>query len=89
MENFLEELWNEYFAEKCAVIETKEERALMKAASEMHKKINTLLPKEEIKIVEKYTEVLYEIQSISNRKAFFKGCEFTISFSLESGFFSK
>ena len=52
MKETLERLWNEYLAAECSVINTEEERTLVK-------------------------------------KAFFYGCEFTISFFFESGSYGK
>lgn len=47
MREILEKLWNEYFAEECAVIDTEEERTLIRKAAEMHQKANELLTKEQ------------------------------------------
>ena len=89
MKKTLEKLWNEFFAEECAVIDTKEERALIKKAAEIHKAANELLTKEQSDTIEKYIEVIYEIQGFFIKKAFFSGCEFATSFFLESGNFGK
>lgn len=80
MLKILEKLWNEYFAEKCAAINTEEERALVKKAVKMHEKVNEALTKEQIEIIEKYIEAIYEIQDRSIKRAFFKGCSFAIEF---------
>ncbi len=87
MRETLENLWKEYFAEKCALIDTKKEKELAKKAVEKHKIANELMTKEQINAVEKYVDILCEIQDSFVRKAFFKGCEFTISFLMESGNF--
>ena len=89
MKETLELLWKEYFAEKCATIETDEERALIKKAVERHKEVSEMLSKEENDAVEKYVEVLYEAQASFNKKAFFKGCKFAASFILEMGILEK
>ena len=81
----LEKLWSEYFAEECAAIDTKKERALAKQALQMHNIANELLTKEQSEALEKYIEVLFEMQDSFVKKAFFKGCEFAISFLLETG----
>ena len=84
MEETLERLWNEFFAEECSVIDTREERELLKKSIEMHEAVNESLTKEKSEIVERYTELLYEIQSVFVKKAFFKGCDFAISFFLQT-----
>lgn len=38
MKEILEKLWNEYFFEECAVIETEAERKLMKKTAQLHEK---------------------------------------------------
>ena len=84
MKKTLEKLWNEYFAEECATMETKEEKLLAKKALEIHDLVNKLLKKEQIEIVEKYMDALCEIQSLHVKKAFFNGCNFATSFILEA-----
>ena len=86
MKQPLEKLWNEYFAEECALITTEEERALIKKAARMHETMNEALTKEQSEAIEKYIDSLYENQVYFARKAFFKGCEFTLSFLLAAGF---
>lgn len=83
MKETLETLWNEHFAEECSVIDTKEERALLKKADETHKTVNGLLTREQNEAVEKYVEALYQIQGSFVKKAFFKGCQFATSFFFE------
>lgn len=87
MKETLEKLWKEYFAEECAATDTEEERALAKKALEMHKTVNELLTKEQIVATEKYIDALFEMQDSFVKKAFFKGCEFAISFLFEANFF--
>ncbi|MBQ9802182.1 MAG: hypothetical protein IJW51_03835 [Clostridia bacterium] len=87
MKETLEKLWNEYFAEICALIHTKEEKELVKKAGEIHKTVDKLLTKEQSEAVEKYVEVLYEIQGFFVKKAFFNGCKFATSFLFEIGKF--
>ena len=87
MKETLEKLWKEYFAEECATTDTEEERTLAKKALEMHKTVNELLTKEQIVAIEKYIDALFEMQDSFVKKAFFKGCEFAISFLFEANFF--
>ena len=89
MKHTLEKLWDEYFAEECAVIDTEEERMFLRKAAEVHKKASELLTKEQNNAIEKYTEALYDIQAYLTKKAFFKGCEFTISLFVDAGNFGK
>ena len=84
MKNTLEGLWNNYFLNECAVINTFDERELTKKAVELHEKANALLNAEQQKAVEKYVDSLCEINSIFVKKAFFKGCEFGVSFLQET-----
>ena len=83
MRETLEKLWDEYFAEECAVLRTEEERALVKKAAELQKTADASLTKEQSEVVQKHMEALYEMQGFFVKKAFFKGCEFATSFLLE------
>ena len=79
----IEELWNEYLSAECSIIHTEEERTLIKAAAELHEKVNALLSQAQKTAVEKYIDSLFDIQSFSTKKAFLKGCEFGVTFLLE------
>ena len=85
----LEKLWNEYFAEECAAMNSEEERALSKRAIELHKGVIELLTKEQNDAIEGYIDALFEIQESFVKKAFFKGCEFATAFLLEAGVWEK
>lgn len=85
-EKTLDMLWNEYFAEKCAVIETEEERRLAKEAVELHKMANELLTEEQSDAIDKYIDTLCAIHSSFSKKAFCMGCEVAASFLLETSF---
>ncbi len=84
MKETLEKLWYGYLSEECSVIDTDEERELMKKVVELHEKANALLNKEQKEAVEKYVEALYDIEALSSKNAFFKGCEFAVSFLFET-----
>ena len=84
MKETLEKLWDEYLFEKCAVIDTDEERQPTKRAIELHEKANTLLNKDQQEAIETYVDAIYDIESLFAKKAFFKGCEFAVSFLLEA-----
>lgn len=84
MKNTLENLWNEYLIDKCAVIDTDEERNLTKKVVELHEKVNYLSDKDQKLAIEKYTDTLQELNALFVKKAFFKGCEFAVSFLLET-----
>ena len=84
MKTTLEKLWNEYLSGECAEIDTDEERELMKKAVELHEKANALLNAEQKDAVEKYVDALCDTESVFVKKAFFKGCEFSVSFLLEA-----
>ena len=85
----LEKLWDEYFSDKCSLIDTPEERELTKIAAELHEKANAELNKEQQAVVEKYIDALCDIESVFIKKAFLKGCEFATSFFFEAGNFVK
>ena len=84
MKTTLDKLWNEYLLNECAYIDTDEERKLAKNAVELHEKANTLLNKDQKDAVEKYVDALYDIEALFVKKAFFKGCEFSVSFLSEA-----
>ena len=89
MKEKLEKLWNEYFFEECSVIETEEERSLLKNLSTMREAACRSLTKEQNEAVEKSIEALYKMQGAFIKKAFFKGCEFAVSIIIESGSYGK
>ena len=85
MKETLEQLWDEYLSEKCAFVNTDEERKLMKHTVELHEQANALLNQEQRDAVEKYVDALCDSEAVFVRKAFFTGCEFAVSFLLETG----
>ena len=89
MKETLERLWSEYLEEECAALDTEEERELSKKAVQTHEEANELLTEEQKDAVEKYVDALCEVQSFFAKKAFFKGCEFSVSFLFEVGFSGK
>ncbi|MBR2431643.1 MAG: hypothetical protein IKB23_01890 [Clostridia bacterium] len=84
MKETLEKLWNEYLLDECAEMDTDEERKLTRNASELYEKVAELLNREQEDAVEKYVDALCDIEAIFVKKAFFKGCEFAVSFLLET-----
>jgi len=89
MKEAIEKLWDEYFSEKCAAMDTDEERRLAKKTVEFHEAASSLLNKEQEAAVEKYVDALCDMEAIFVKKAFFKGCEFSFSFLLQMGNFEK
>lgn len=85
MKKTLERLWNDYLSDECAAIDTDEERALTRKTVELHEKANALLNQEQEDAVGKYVDALCTMDSFLVKKAFFKGCEFAVSFLLEAG----
>ena len=85
MKETLDKLWNDYLLEECAVMNTDEERALTKKTAELHEKANARLNKDQQNTVQKFVDALCDLQSLFVKKAFFKGCEFAVSFLLEAG----
>ena len=84
MKKTLEKLWNDYLSDECAAIDTDEERQLTKKVLRLHEKANALLSKEQQEVVEGYVDALFDAEAILVKKAFFKGCEFAVSFLLET-----
>ena len=89
MKETLENLWYKYLLDECATVDTDEERNLTKMTAKLHEKANALLNKEQRDAVEKYVDALYAVNSIFIKKAFLKGCEFSVSFIAEAGNFKK
>ena len=71
MRDILEMLWNECLFDKCAAIETDNERNHTKRVGELYKTMEVLLDNEQMDAVEKYTEALYDAEAIFIKKAFF------------------
>lgn len=89
MKKTFEKLWNEYLWDECSVIDTDEERQITKKTAELQEKANALLNKEQQDAVEKYVEAVYDGETLFVKKAFFKGCEFAVSFLLETRILEK
>lgn len=83
MSETLEKLWNEYLSEECAAFDTDEERKISQKTVKLHEEANALLNQDQQDAVEKYVDALCEIETHFVKKAFFKGCEFAVSFLLE------
>ena len=84
MKKTIEKLWDEYLMDECAAIEDNEERELTKKVAELHKAANALLDVKQQMAVEEYVETLSDLEALFVKKAFFKGCEFAVSFLLEA-----
>ena len=84
MKETLEKLWRDYLADECAAIDTKEERELSKKAIVLQEKANALMSEEGKDTLQSYVDALCDINAIFAEKAFFKGCEFALSFLLEA-----
>lgn len=83
MKATLERLWNEYFAEECARIDTDEQRSAALAIAELHEKLTELLDKEQNAALQGFIDALYKSEAAFMKKAFFAGCKFATSFFLE------
>lgn len=83
MKEMVEKMWEEYFAEECSAISTTEERELIRRADELHKTAGKMLSEKQNEAVERYIEVLYDIEALCIKKAFFKGCGFATSLFLK------
>lgn len=89
MKETLEKIWNDYFADECARMESKQEKALAKQAINLHNVANDLLSKEQRDAIEKYVDILCDINTSYARKAFVTGCKFATSFLFEARNFEK
>ena len=83
MIRIIEKLWNEYLSDECADISA-EEKALTKEAIEKHEILNKSLTNEQNEALDEYLDAFCAIHSTFAKKAFFKGCEFTASFLIET-----
>ena len=70
--------------EQCAVMDTEEERGLTKKTADLHEKANALLNQEQQDAVQEFVDGLCDLESLFVKKAFCKGCEFAVSFLLET-----
>lgn len=89
MKKTLERLWHDYLMDECAVMDTEEEKRLTEKAAKLHEAANTLLCEKQKKAIEKYVDALCDIHALFVKKAFCKGCEFTVSFLWEANDFKK
>jgi hypothetical protein len=85
MKETLENLWYEYILDGCAKIDTDEEMDLTKKIVHLHARANALLNEDQQIAVKEYVDAVHDLEALFAKKAFFKGCEFAISFILESG----
>ena len=84
MKKTIERLWDEYLLEECATMDA-EALALTGKTAELHAKVDALLNADQREALEKYAEALHETEALSAKKAFLRGCEFSVSFLLEAG----
>ena len=84
MKKELEKLWNEYFSDECSNVDSDEERKLIKYAVELHEKVFAILNEEQQNAVEKYVDALYDMEALHTKKAFFKGCRFSVLFLIQT-----
>ena len=84
MHPLLETLWNEYLSEKCAAIESDEEKNLIKAVGKRYEEVSALLNKEQRDAMETHLDALCDIEAHFIKKAFFKGCQFASAFLSEA-----
>lgn len=83
MKKTLDNLWEKYFCEECAIMDTEEERKLTRKAADLHKNANALLSKDQENAMEEFICALYDLQALFVKKAFFKGCRFAVAFLSE------
>lgn len=84
MKKTLEDLWNKYLMDECSKIDTENEKRLTAEVAILHEKTNELLDDKQKEAIENYVDLLLELDAILVKKAFIKGCEFSVSFLLES-----
>ncbi|MBQ7896913.1 MAG: hypothetical protein IJ323_00670 [Clostridia bacterium] len=81
MKNLLEELWNKYLFEKCAVV-TEKERSNIKKEIEIKNEL--MLTKENEKLFENYLDLLYDTSTEREKTSFLKGIQFGVQFIVEA-----
>ena len=84
MKETLEKLWNNYLLDECSDIDTDEERQFIKKTAELHDRVNALINQEQADAMEEYVDAVSQIDAFLVKKAFCKGCEFAVSFLLET-----
>ena len=84
MKKTLEALWQDCFLEKCAIVDSDEERNLTKKAIELRERVNETLNEEQAAAVDRYLDALCQIDALFIKKAFVTGCEFAVSFLFEA-----
>ena len=89
MKETLEKLWDEYFSQECAVIDTQKEKELAKKVANLSEAMRELLTEEQSNANQEYVDALCEIQAFFNKKAFLKGCAFATAFLFEAFDFGK
>ena len=87
MKKTLENLWDGLIALDYATLDTEEEKALAEKSLQLEKLAYDGLTNEQIQAVEAFVDAVCEIESAFAKKAFAKGCAFTLSFLLEAGAF--
>ena len=85
MKDVLNRVWHEYFSDECLRVDTDEERRLLGCAADASEELNRLLTAEDRRAVERYADAIYAMQDVLIKKAFFKGCEFAVTFVIEFG----
>ncbi len=84
MKQTLERLWNDYLLEENATLGTDEERSLTKTSAALSEKARAMLNAEQTEAVQKYIDSLCTLDAMFAQRAFIAGCEFAVSFLLES-----
>ena len=79
----LKRLWDEYFADEDAVIKSDEEKEILGRILEMQDALIKIITNEQNEAVERYVDALLELQCVALRKAFIKGCRFSVSFLMD------
>ena len=89
MKETLNNLWDKYFLEECSVINTKEEKELMKKLGDLREQAYAQLNDEQKEMIEKCFDIMHDLETVYAKKSFFKGCEFAVSFLFELGYNKK
>lgn len=84
MKKILELLWEEYLMDKFSRIDTSQERELTQKIIALHEQADALLDKKQQAAVQKYADALCELDALFSKKAFIKGCEFSVLFLAEA-----
>lgn len=82
MKTILKDLWSSYLIESTAILDD-EEKVLLDKIVLKEKELNEKLTKEQLALLENFTDSFHEMNCISERNAFIKGVCFATKYLFE------